>query len=313
MAVPGLLRPPADLQCVPTRGTGGGWQDLPPGAPGTGCWWRTTWPRRSRHRVDRRARCGPGYGTVVWVPGKPRPAGPSPRPGQAARRGALTAPGGAVPRPGVITPETSTRCGRATAASARDRPAVLLYDYTFRPDGTSTKAEALDLAYRTGVIGTDERHLHPRPYLSREAWCQPVIDATSARVLAAIGPGPADRSWSATSAHPRAHPDPALLQCSRSGAAPSRPPDWHRRFRACTRGLRHLHIPRTTFRGRRVRLRGGVPGYPYEQDRHPERPRQLDPDPACQARRGLSGRHRADRGVCTVAGAVAQPVRAADS
>ena len=29
-------------------------------------------------------------------------------------------------------------------------PLFLLYDYTFRPDGTSTKAEALALAYRTG-------------------------------------------------------------------------------------------------------------------------------------------------------------------
>ena len=38
------------------------------------------------------------------------------------------------------------------------------------------------IAYRTGIIGTDERHLHPDPYPSREAWCQARIDATLPRL-----------------------------------------------------------------------------------------------------------------------------------
>jgi len=36
----------------------------------------------------------------------------------------------------------------------------------------------------------------------------------------------------------------------------------------------HLHIPRTTFEDG-VRFEEVSLGYPYEQDRHPERPRQL--------------------------------------
>jgi len=49
---------------------------------------------------------------------------------------------------------------------------------------------------------------------------------------------------------------------------------WHRRFRARTVVYGHLHIPRTTFEDG-VRFEEVSLGYPYEQDRHPERPRQL--------------------------------------
>jgi hypothetical protein len=50
--------------------------------------------------------------------------------------------------------------------------------------------------------------------------------------------------------------------------------DWHRRFRARTVVYGHLHIPRTMFQDG-VRFEEVSLGYPYEQDRHPERPRQL--------------------------------------
>src|SRR5207247_7547360 len=83
---------------------------------------------------------------------------------------------------GVITPEDPYPVWTGAGGPAVIVPLFLLYDYTFRPDGTSTKAEALDLAYRTGVIGADERHLHPDPYPSREAWCQARIDATLPRL-----------------------------------------------------------------------------------------------------------------------------------
>ena len=88
---------------------------------------------------------------------------------------------------GVITPEDPYPVWTGAGGPAVIVPLFLLYDYTFRPDGASTKAEALDLAYQTGVIGADERHLHPDPYPSREAWCQARIDATLPR-LAAIDP-----------------------------------------------------------------------------------------------------------------------------
>ncbi len=50
--------------------------------------------------------------------------------------------------------------------------------------------------------------------------------------------------------------------------------DWHRRFRARTVVYGHLHIPRTMVQDG-VRFEEVSLGYPYEQDRHPERPRQL--------------------------------------
>ncbi len=88
----------------------------------------------------------------------------------------------------VITPEDSYPVWRGAGGPAVVVPLFLLYDYTFRPEGTSTKAEALAQAYRTGVVCTDEAVLHPDPYPSREAWCQARIDATLPR-LAALGPG----------------------------------------------------------------------------------------------------------------------------
>ena len=50
--------------------------------------------------------------------------------------------------------------------------------------------------------------------------------------------------------------------------------DWHQRFRAAAVVYGHLHIPRTMFEDG-VRFEEVSLGYPYEQDRHPERPRQL--------------------------------------
>src|SRR4029079_8579749 len=60
---------------------------------------------------------------------------------------------------GVITPEDRYPVSAGLGGPVVIVPLFLLYDYTFRPDGTSTKAEALDLAYRTGVIGADGRHV----------------------------------------------------------------------------------------------------------------------------------------------------------
>ena len=127
------------------------------------------------------------YGTVVWVPGNhdlwAHPRDPVKLRGEARYQHLV-----ALCRElGVITPEDPYPVWTGDGGPAVIVPLFLLYDYTFRPDGTSTKAEALDLAYRTGVIGADERHLHPDPYPSREAWCQARIDATLPR-LAAIDP-----------------------------------------------------------------------------------------------------------------------------
>ena len=151
-------------------------------------------------------------------------------------------------------------------------PLFLLYDYTFRPDGTSTKAEALALAYRTGVVGTDERMLHPDPYPSREAWCQARIDATLPR-LAALDP---DLPTILVSHFPLTREPTRILRypvfaqwCGTEQTA-----DWHLRFRALTVVYGHLHIPRTTWEDG-VRFAEVSLGYPQEQDKYPNRPRRL--------------------------------------
>src|SRR4029078_3120437 len=64
---------------------------------------------------------------------------------------------------GVITPEDPYTVWTGAGGPAVIVPLFLLYDYTFRPDGTSTKAEALDLAYRSGGIRAHERTRPPRP------------------------------------------------------------------------------------------------------------------------------------------------------
>jgi 3',5'-cyclic AMP phosphodiesterase CpdA len=212
------------------------------------------------------------YGTVVWVPGNhdlwAHPRDPVKLRGEARYQHLV-----ALCRElGVITPEDPYPVWTGAGGSAVIVPLFLLYDYTFRPDGTSTKAEALDLAYRTGVIGADERHLHPDPYPSREAWCQARIDATLPR-LAAIDP---DLPTILVSHFPLTREPTRILRypvfaqwCGTEQTA-----DWHRRFRARTVVYGHLHIPRTMFEDG-VRFEEVSLGYPYEQDRHPERPRQL--------------------------------------
>ena len=172
---------------------------------------------------------------------------------------------------GVITPEDPYPVWTGAGGPAVIVPLFLLYDYTFRPDGTSTKAEALDLAYRTGVICADELLLHPDPYPSREAWCQARIDATQRRLAPStrICPDPCQP----LPAHPRAHPypsPPGLRAVVRHRADRRLAPPVPRPHVV----YGHLHIPRTMFEDG-VRFEEVSLGYPYEQDRHPERPRQL--------------------------------------
>ena len=230
------------------------------------------------------------YGTVVWVPGNhdlwAHPRDPVKLRGEARYQHLV-----ALCRDlGVITPEDPYPLWTGDGGPAVIVPLFLLYDYTFRPDGTSTKAEALDLAYRTGVIGADERHLHPDPYPSREAWCQARIDATLPR-LAAINP---DLPTILVSHFPLTREPTRILRypvfaqwCGTEQTA-----DWHRRFRALAVVYGHLHIPRTMFQDG-VRFEEVSLGYPYEQDRHPERPRQLIqilPPRPCQDSRATTRR-----------------------
>ena len=217
------------------------------------------------------------YGTVVWVPGNhdlwAHPRDPVKLRGEARYQHLV-----ALCRDlGVITPEDPYPVWTGDSGPAVIVPLFLLYDYTFRPDGTSTKAEALDLAYRTGVIGADERHLHPDPYPSRDAWCQARIDATLPR-LAAIDP----ELPTILVSH-----FPLTREPTRSPSLPGvRAVVRHRADRRLAppvprphRGLRPPAHPADHVRGRRA-VRGGIPRLPLRAGPASGAPAPADPDPA---------------------------------
>jgi 3',5'-cyclic AMP phosphodiesterase CpdA len=124
-------------------------------------------------------------------------------------------------------------------------PLFLLYDYSFRPAG-STKAEAMEDAVTAGVVCTDEFLLHPDPYPSREAWCRSRVDETAAR-LAAIP----ERYQTVLVSHFPLRQDlvflPRIPQFS-LWCGTSLTEDWHQRYRALAVVYGHLHIPRTSWR-----------------------------------------------------------------
>ncbi|MFF3556033.1 metallophosphoesterase family protein [Streptomyces tsukubensis] len=173
---------------------------------------------------------------------------------------------------GVATPEDPYPVWEGEGGPVAVAPLFLLYDYSFRPDGTYTKEAALEQAERAGVICTDEFMLHPDPYPSREAWCRARVRWTEAR-LAEL---PAELPTVLVNHFPLVreptrvlwHPEFALW-CGTTATA-----DWHLRFRARSVVYGHLHIPRT------IRV-DGVPhqevslGYPREWRRRTGRPGQL--------------------------------------
>nr|WP_082772064.1 metallophosphoesterase [Actinoplanes sp. TFC3] len=162
---------------------------------------------------------------------------------------------------GVRTPEDEYLVWRGEGGPAVVAPLFLLYDYTFRAPGTSTKEESLAYAYRTGVVCTDEELLHPDPYPDRESWCRARVAETGKR-LAAIDPQLPTVLVSHWPLH--RHPTEVLWYpefaqwCGTELTA-----DWHQRFRAATAVYGHLHIPRTTWQDG-VRFQEVSLGYPRE-------------------------------------------------
>ncbi|GAO11447.1 hypothetical protein TPA0598_08_03580 [Streptomyces lydicamycinicus] len=184
---------------------------------------------------------------------------------------------------GVLTPEDPYPVWEGAGGPVVIAPLFLLYDYTFRQPGTTSKKEALARAEKAGVVCTDEHFLHPDPYPSREAWCRARVAETEAR-LAAVPeelPTVLVNHWPVVRepTRPLWYPDFALW-CGTEATA-----DWPRRFRAAAVVYGHLHIPR-------LLTLDGVPhqevslGYPREWQRRaaaPGRPVQILPTPATVA------------------------------
>ncbi|WP_051757177.1 metallophosphoesterase family protein [Kitasatospora purpeofusca] len=235
------------------------------------------------------------FARVVWAPGNHElwtlPDDPVRLRGDARYRALVELCRGL----GVLTPEDPYALWPGPDGPVAVAPLFLLYDYTFRPRGTTTKDAALAAAHAAGVVCTDELLLHADPFPDRESWCQARVAVTERR-LAALDPAlptvlvnhfPLRREQTYLLRHPE-----FALWCGTEQTA-----DWHRRFNAAAVVYGHLHIPRT------VRA-DGVPfhevslGYPHEWSRRGGVPSPLHrilPAPARQpavippARRPLVG------------------------
>ncbi|HEY3258760.1 MAG TPA: metallophosphoesterase [Pseudonocardiaceae bacterium] len=174
---------------------------------------------------------------------------------------------------GVLTPEDPFQVWRGAGGPATIAPLFLLYDYTFRPDGAATKEQALAIAYRAGVVCTDEYLLHPDPYPSRDAWCAARLTVTERRLTDRPNP---DLPTVLVNHYPLVREPTRVLYHPEFAqwCGTERTADWHVRFRATAVVYGHLHIPRTTWYDG-VRFEEVSVGYPREWQRPGARPRQL--------------------------------------
>ncbi|MFC5754804.1 metallophosphoesterase family protein [Actinomadura rugatobispora] len=180
---------------------------------------------------------------------------------------------------GVLTPEDPYAVWEGEGGPVTVAPLFVLYDYTFRPEGTSTKEEALKVAYDAGVVCTDEVLLHPDPYPTRDAWCDARIAYTERR-MAELPDGARTllaNHFPLTREPTRILWYPEFAQWCGS----ERTADWHVRFGAVTVVYGHLHIPRTLWSDG-VRFEEVSVGYPREWRKRgdgPRGPRRILPAP----------------------------------
>lgn len=162
---------------------------------------------------------------------------------------------------GVVTPEDPYPVWEGPAGPVMVVPLFLLYDYTFRPPGT-TKEEALALAYESGVVCMDELLLHPDPYGSKDAWCQARVEQTEAR-LAGLDP---QFPLVLVNHYPLVRAPTKVLRHQQFAqwCGTERTADWHRRFNVAAVVYGHLHIRRTMWHDG-VRFMDVSLGYPAER------------------------------------------------
>ncbi|MCZ7414365.1 MULTISPECIES: metallophosphoesterase family protein [unclassified Streptomyces] len=219
------------------------------------------------------------YARVIWTPGNHELWTPKDDPvqlrGEARYRHVVEL----CRSMGVLTPEDPYPRWTGPGGPLVVAPLFLLYDYSWRTPGARTKEQALEEAYDTGVVCSDEFLLHPDPYPSRDAWCRARVAATERR-LAACDP---EVPLVLANHYPLVREPTDILRfpqfaqwCGTDLTA-----DWHLRFSTHTMVYGHLHIPRST-------RHDGVPfeevsvGYPREWQRpgHPRNvPRQIAPRP----------------------------------
>lgn len=228
------------------------------------------------------------FARVVWVPGNHELWTPARDPvtlrGEARYRHLVDL----CAQLGVLTPEDPFPLWMGEGGPARIVPMFLLYDYTFRPDGATTKEEALAVAYASGVVCSDEALLHPDPYPSLDAWCRDRVARTGERLAAC----PPDVPLVLVNHFPLVREPTRVLRypefaqwCGTELTA-----DWHVRHNVAAVVYGHLHIPRTTWYDG-VRFEEVSLGYPREWRHRPTRRpvlRQILPDLSAPAARAAS-------------------------
>ncbi|MEO5873547.1 MAG: metallophosphoesterase [Streptosporangiaceae bacterium] len=201
------------------------------------------------------------FGTVVWVPGNHELWTPKDDPVQLRGEARYRSLVEMCRRLGVVTPEDPYPVWQGAGGPVTVVPLFLLYDYTFRPAGTTTAEEGLARAYDVGVVCTDEMLLHSDPYLTRDDWCRARLRVTERR-LAELDPNlptvlvshfPLVRDPTRVLRYPE-----FALWCGTERTA-----DWHLKYHAVAAVYGHLHIPRTTWHDG-VRFEEVSQGYPRE-------------------------------------------------
>ncbi|MFE6037799.1 metallophosphoesterase family protein [Streptomyces sp. NPDC056452] len=143
---------------------------------------------------------------------------------------------------GVHTPEDPYPVLQQHGRRLVIAPLFVLYDYSFRPAGTTSKEAALARAEEAGVVCTDEFVLHSDPYPSRDAWCRARISYTEARLDALDG-----APTVLVNHYPLVREPTRILRYPEFAlwCGTERTADWHTRYNADAVVYGHLHIPRT--------------------------------------------------------------------
>lgn len=228
------------------------------------------------------------YAKVVWVPGNhelwTRRVDPVTARGAERYQMLVDACRGL----GVVTPEDQYPVWKGPGGPVTVVPLFLGYDYSFLPEGASSKEEGLAHAYETGVVCSDEQLLFPDPYPSREAWCEARLMLTERR-LAQLDPA---AKVVFLNHYPLVREPTHILRYPQFAqwCGTSRTADWHVRFNTVAVVYGHLHIPRVTYHDG-VRFEEVSLGYPREWERRaewlgtgqpPSPPWQILPPPAPQ-------------------------------
>jgi 3',5'-cyclic AMP phosphodiesterase CpdA len=216
------------------------------------------------------------FGKVIWVPGNHELWTMKDDPVQARGEERYRLLVELCRKLDVLTPEDPYPVWHGADGPVVVAPMFLLYDYSFHPPGTTTKAEGLEYAYQTGVVCTDEALLHPDPYPTREEWCAARIEYTADR----LANRPDGLPTILVNHFPLTRTPTDILRYPEFAqwCGTVRTADWHKRFDARAVVYGHLHIPRTTFEDG-VRFEEVSLGYPREWDRRggPNGPRRILP------------------------------------